>query len=165
VQLDKAAIGMFPVIKEKLARFPRLRFILFLDDLSFDEEDASYAALKAALEGSLATADNARIYVTTNRRHLVKESHSSRTGDDVHMADAREEARSLFDRFGLVITYVAPDKREYVSILQQILRDRGVIVPDEQAALIAERYAIKKGGRSPRAAKQLADMIESGTAL
>lgn len=165
VQLTKAAIPLFPVIKEKLSRFPRLRFILFLDDLSFDEEDASYSALKAALEGSLATADNALIYVTTNRRHLVKETHSGRDGDDVHAADAREEALSLFDRFGLVITYIAPDKREYVSILQQILRDRDIRLSDEEATALAERYALRKGGRSPRAAKQLADMIQNGSAF
>lgn len=162
LQLDKSAIEVFPVIKEKLARFPHLRFILFLDDLSFAEEDASFAALKAALEGSLATANNMRIYATTNRRHLVKESHADRAGDEVHAADAREESLSLFDRFGLVITYIAPDKREYVSILQQILRDRGIDMDDEQVALLAERYALRKGGRSPRAAKQLADLIESG---
>lgn len=160
VQLTKADVPHFPAIKEKLSHFPFLRFILFLDDLSFEEEDASYAPLKAALEGSLATADNARIYVTTNRRHLIKESHSARSGDEVHVADAREEALSLFDRFGLVITYIAPDKREYISILQQILRDRNICIPDDEAATLAERYAIEKGGRSPRAAKQLADRIQ-----
>lgn len=162
LQIDKSAIPLFPVIKEYLARFPRLRFIVFLDDLSFEEDDGTFAALKAALEGSLATADNARIYVTTNRRHLIKESHAGRAGDDVHRADAVEESLSLFDRFGLVITYIAPDKREYVSILQQILHDRNICISDEDAALAAERYAIKKGGRTPRAAKQLADLIESG---
>lgn len=163
LQISKSAIPMFPAIKEKLALFPKLRFILFIDDLAFEENDGAFAELKAALEGSMATAENALIYVTTNRRHLVKESRSSRSGDDVHVSDTAEEQLSLFDRFGLVITYLAPDKNEYVSILHQILADRGINVAPQAAALAAERYAIKKGGRSPRAAKQLADMIQSGT--
>lgn len=160
VQISKEAIPRFPELKRKLAAFPSLKFIIFLDDLTFEEDDPTYAAFKAALEGSFAVAENALIYVTTNRRHLVKESVSSREGDDVHAADTAQEQLSLFDRFGLVITYIAPDKREYISILRQILADRGIQKDDNELTQIAERYAIKKGGRSPRAAKQLADMIE-----
>ena len=164
LQLDKSAISFFPVIKEKLAAFPSLRFIVFLDDLSFESDDASFASLKAALEGNLGKADNVRIYATTNRRHLIKEQHSARSGDDVHAADTMEEQLSLFDRFGLVITYMAPDKNEYISILRQILADRNIFVPESELCLLAERFALRKGSRSPRAAAQLADRIQNGTA-
>ncbi len=161
IQLNKSAIPHLGAVKEKLAEFPYLKFVLFFDDLTFSADDDLFSALKAEAEGGLSAASNALIYVTTNRRHLVKESLSARECDDVHAADTAEEQLSLFDRFGLVITYIAPDKKEYVSILQQILRDRNIELSYDEAASLAERYALRKGGRTPRAAKQLADMIES----
>ncbi len=157
VQLTKADIPQLPQIKELLSSFPRLHFIVFLDDLTMEENDEAFGALKAALEGDLSTAPNVRIYATTNRRHVVRETHASRQGDDVHAADTVEEQLSLFDRFGLVLTYIAPDKRQYLSILGQILRDAGMDFAESELTLAAERYALEKGGRSPRAARQFAD--------
>ncbi len=77
-----------------------------------------------------------------------------------HAADEVQAELALFDRFGLVVTYINPDKAEFVDILRQILRSRGIKWRDEYAQ-IAELAALKKGGRSPRAAKQIADLIES----
>lgn len=140
----------------------KFKFIIFIDDLTFDSDSNEFATLKAALEGSIVKSKNALIYATSNRRHLINETHSSRNaGDDVHMADTRETVLSLSDRFGLVVTFMNPDKKEFILILKQILQDRKIKMNDIDLELTAERYALKKGGRSPRAAKQLADMIEA----
>lgn len=161
LQAEKADIRRLTQIKEKLAQFPNLHFIVFFDDLSFDDEDETFSLFKSALEGDLGAADNIVIYATTNRRHLIKEN-TARGADAVHASDLIQEQLSLFDRFGLVITYIAPEKREYLSILEQILSDRGIAYNRETVFAAAERYALKKGGRSPRAAKQFADMVACG---
>ncbi len=161
LEVPKAAIPDFKRIITKLADV-NFKFIIFIDDLSFDEGESDYAALKAALEGSFAKTKNVLIYATSNRRHLIKESHSDRLAGDVHVSDTIEEQLSLSDRFGLILTYVNPSKKEYLEILKQILADRGLSLPENELETKAERYALKKGGRSPRGAKQLADMIESG---
>ena len=135
----------------------RQKHIIFIDDLAFDENDRRADVFKAALEGSLDGADNALIYCTSNRRHLIKESdrREGRSRNDELQAEL-----ALFDRFGLVVTYINPDRDEFIDILKQILRSRGLHWRDEYAS-IAELAALKKGGRSPRAAKQIADLIES----
>ena len=135
----------------------RQKHIIFIDDLSFDENDRRADVFKAALEGSLDGADNALIYCTSNRRHLIKETDRS----DVRRRNDEVQAElALFDGFGLVVTYINPDKDEFIDILKQIVRSRGLHWRDEYAS-IAELAALKKGGRSPRAAKQIADLIES----
>ena len=98
---------------------------------------------------------------TKTRRHILKENHSDRLGDDLHAADTMEEQLSLSDRFGLTITFMAPTKPEFLSILSGILADRNVAVEPQKLAAMAERWALRKGGRSPRAARQLADILES----
>lgn len=160
IEVSKSSIPDFPVILKLIENMRCFRFIIFIDDLSFTEGADDYAELKAALEGSVNRLDNVLIYATSNRRHLVKESHADRTGD-VHQSDSFQEQLSLSDRFGLVVTYINPDKKEFLKILQGILADRKVEVNESELMLAAERYALKKGGRSGRAAKQLADMIES----
>lgn len=137
---------------------PTVKAILFIDDLAFEAHGDDCTALKAALEGSVEKIDRMRIYATTNRRHIVREK---RSDVDVHGGDTVEEQLSLSDRFGLTVTFIAPDKRAYLSILQQILADRGICLDADTVAAIAERWALRKGGRSPRAAQQLADCIES----
>lgn len=160
LEVSKSAIPDFPVIFKRLEKLRCFRFILFIDDLTFVEGADNFAELKAALEGSVSRLDNVLIYATTNRRHLVKESHADRTGD-VHLGDAIQEQMSLSDRFGLVVTYINPDKKEFLTILRKILADRNLTLGDDVLSRLAEQYALKKGGRSGRAAKQLADMIES----
>ncbi|MCM1334799.1 MAG: ATP-binding protein [Bacteroides sp.] len=139
-----------------------LRFILFLDDLTFSDGDESYGFLKQVLEGSvIPMPPNCLIYATTNRRHILKETVSERNGDELHAADARDENMSLADRFGLYITFVSPAKGEYLDIVRQIAEDRGIIVPREELERLAERFALKKCGRSPRTAKQFVDILEA----
>lgn len=160
VELARGELSRLPKLRAELGGFKQ-KFILFIDDLVFDGDDVGADEFKTALEGSLdAPAGNTLIYCTSNRRHLYKETDKqnvARRSDDV------QAELALFDRFGLVITYINPDKDGFVDILKQILRSRSIKWHDEYAA-IAELAALKKGGRSPRAAKQIADLIESNYA-
>lgn len=157
IELAKSELKSLPRLRESLRGFKQ-KYILFIDDLSFDENDGGADEFKTALEGSLdAQSSGALIYCTSNRRHLYKETDKSAMRN---AADEVQAELALFDRFGLVITYINPGKAEFVDILRQILRSRGIKWRDEYAQ-IAELAALKKGGRSPRAAKQIADLIET----
>lgn len=154
VELPPKMVKMFPWLCERIAASP-FRFIVFLDDLSFDQEDENFAALKAFIEGGLAgRPDNLVIYATSNRRHLVRESFSSRQGDEIHLRDTLETATSLSDRFGLEITFSVPDKDEYLYIVDELAEEYGVGLPTEELHLLAERFALRRSGRSPRTARQ-----------
>lgn len=154
VELSPRMITAFPGLCERIAASP-FRFIVFLDDLAFDQEDENFAALKAFIEGSLAGRPrNLVIYATSNRRHLVRESFSSRQGDDIHLRDTLETATSLSDRFGLEITFSVPDKEEYLYIVDELAAEYGVTLPADELHLLAERFALRRNGRSPRTARQ-----------
>ncbi len=136
-----------------------LKFIIFIDDLSFGKNDDSFAMLKAALEGSAsARAKNAVIYATSNRRHIVMESFSDRDGDDVHHGETVQELMSLSDRFGLVVYFGRPDKKLYLKIVHALAQRAGV---DGVSGLDeeAEAFALAKGSRSPRAAEQFIESV------
>lgn len=155
IELKKTDIGALDKIRARLAGLKQ-KFIVFVDDLSFEENDARVDGFKAALEGSLAGGGNVLLYCTSNRRHLVKETER----EVKNRNDETQAELALFDRFGLVVTYINPDKAEFIDIFKQILTSRGVKWREEYAS-VAELAALKKGGRSPRAAKQIADLIES----
>jgi predicted AAA+ superfamily ATPase len=147
-----------------LGRSP-LRFILFLDDLSFKGEEKEYSFLKQALEGSVRVMpENCVIYATTNRRHIVKET-SSEQADEHHGADARDANASLADRFGLFVTYLMPDKRTYLDIVRKMAEDRHLDIPAEKIDLLAERFAVRKACHSPRTARQFVDKLDAFSAL
>lgn len=161
IEVPKSAIPEFPLLLEKLVDSP-MRFIIFIDDLSFSSDDDSYASLKAALEGSVsARQNNTLIYATSNRRHLVKESFSARDGDELHRTDTIQETMSLSDRFGLSVTFLNPDRSRFYEILDKITADRGIDADPQRIHAGAERWALERGGRSPRTAKQYIDMVES----
>ncbi len=165
VQLDKQDIPSIPHLFEVLQNVP-LKFILFIDDLSFNEDEEGFNVLKQCLDGSLTVRPaNILIYATTNRRHIIKETNSGRNGDAVHTADAIDDNMSLTDRFGLFITFTSPGKELYLEIIRQLVADRGIVVDAEVLETGAERFALKRCGRSPRIAKQYVDMIESRIAL
>ena len=137
-----------------------LKFILFCDDLSFSSDDDGYAALKAVLEGSAAArVPNAVIYATSNRRHLVRESFSSREGDDVHRRDTMEEMLSLSARFGLTVLFSRPAKALYLEIVRTLAAEKGIPLPTEELDRLAEAFALAKGGRSARVAAQFVDKL------
>ena len=138
------------------------RFILFCDDLSFEAGDPGYKALKVALDGSLDTApDNALIYATSNRRHLVPEYMSENleakvVDTEVHFGDSIEEKISLSERFGLWLSFYPFNQEEYLSIVDHWLRQLGINRFDEHARNEALRWAQARGSRSGRAAWQFA---------
>lgn len=151
----------FPLLAEKIAALP-MKFIIFIDDLSFQSQDQSYTTLKAVLEGGLsARPDNALIYATSNRRHIVKERLSDRSFevDDINTRDNMQETLSLSDRFGLTVCYTVPNKKEFISIVCALADERGLDIPQEELAAGAERFALSRSGRSPRCAKQYIESL------
>lgn len=165
VEIPKQYLLCLDRIVEQIADLP-MKFILFIDDLAFSEDDKSFGILKAMLEGSVfKRPDNIAIYATTNRRHIIKETFASREGDEVHRADTIDEALSLSDRFGLCVTFTVPTKDKYLDIVRLLAEDRALSVNMDELLKGAERFALSKGGRSPRLAKQYVDNIESRLAL
>lgn len=159
IELSKADIDDFHRVSSLISKIP-LKFIVFIDDLSFSNDNDSFAQLKAALEGGLAAKpSNMLIYATTNRRHLIKETFDSRQGEELHINDSIQEELSLSDRFGIVITFINPDRKQFYDILDAMARDRGVDIPTDELHMLAERWSLSKGGRSPRGAKQFIDSL------
>ena len=161
VEMPKEQLFDFPLLADKIAHLP-LKFIIFIDDLSFQHQDQSYTALKAVLEGGLAARpSNALIYATSNRRHLVKERLSDRAMeiDDIHTRDNMQETLSLSDRFGLSVCYTAPTKKEFLEIVAAMAAQKGVKMTEEMLFAGAERFALQRGGRSPRCAKQYIESL------
>jgi uncharacterized protein len=170
-----AGLRLVEVAKEDLGALPRVlgalrgrgpRFILFVDDLSFEEHEVEYKALKALLEGSVEEPpENVRVYATSNRRNLIREGFSDREDDDLHAGDTMQEKQSLAARFGLRVTFPAPDQRRYLEIVEGIAAGRGLVVPGDELrekALLWDRW---HAGRSGRTARQFVDELEAGRGL
>ncbi len=159
IELSKAQLPELPRVCGKIRENP-LKFIIFIDDLSFNKNDDSLGTLKAILEGSAsAKSENAVIYATSNRRHLVKESFSDREGDDIHANDTKAELLSLSERFGLTVLFGKPDKKLYLEIVKNLARKKGIDLDEASLFAKAEEYALRKGGRSARAAEQFTDLL------
>lgn len=162
IEVRKDQLVDIPAIIDELSHNP-LKFILFIDDLSFNQTDDNFSALKAILEGSVsAKSDNIAIYATSNRRHIVRESFKDRdSSDDIHRNDTVQELMSLSERFGLAITFVKPSKECYLDIVRNIANQHNVEYDEEKLCMEAERFALIKGGRSARVAKQFVESILS----
>ncbi|MGN0643324.1 MAG: ATP-binding protein [Huintestinicola sp.] len=161
IELKKSQLHELPDVMESIAGNP-LKFIIFIDDLSFASDDEDFGALKAVLEGSVAAkASNAVIYATSNRRHLVKESFSDRNGDDIHARDTIEELTSLSERFGLKVTFIKPNKDTYLKIVEYLAEQYHLTCDKETLFTQAEAYALRRSGRSGRAARQFVEMMKS----
>jgi uncharacterized protein len=165
VEVKKEDLGQLGSVMEILrGRGPR--FAVFVDDLSFEEHEVEYKALKALLEGSVEQPpENVRLYATSNRRNLIRESFSERgegsAGDDVHARDTMQEKLSLAARFGLRLTFPSPDQARYLEIVAGLARERGLTVPAEdlrKRALLWDRW---HAGRSGRTARQFVDELEA----
>ncbi|MCD7741447.1 MAG: ATP-binding protein [Ruminococcus sp.] len=160
IELKKSQLHEIPEIVNQISRNP-LKFIIFIDDLSFTEDDEDFAALKAILEGSVSsTADNLCIYATSNRRHLVRETFTAREGDEIHFNDTMQELLSLSDRFGLTVTYIKPDKKLYLSVVEDLAKQYEIKTPIEEVKKQAEAFALSRAGRSPRVAKQFIEYLK-----
>lgn len=163
IEMPKESLMDFPKLVDQIAGIP-MKFIIFIDDLSFSKETDTYAALKAVLEGGLAVRpENSLIYATSNRRHLIRETFSEREGDELHRGDTIQETLSLADRFGLSINFSLPDKARYLEIVRKLAVGRGLTeqLPIEELEAAAERWAMTRGGRSPRCARQFIDDAEA----
>ncbi len=159
VEMPKERLMDFPLLVDKIAALP-MKFIIFIDDLSFQSQDKNYTSLKAVLEGGLAARpDNALIYATSNRRHLIKESWADRDTDDINRRDNMQETLSLSDRFGLSVCFGNPDKKEYLEIVFALADRAGIKTSPEELSVLAERFALGRGGRSPRCAKQFIESL------
>ena len=165
IEVPKEYLRELPDLTDLLAGIP-MKFIIFIDDLSFSQQDDNFGALKAVLEGGLAARpSNVLIYATSNRRHLLRETFSDRQGDEVHHADTVQEAVSLSDRFGISLTFLIPDKEKFLHIVEQIAEDRGLSVDRDKLLAAAEQWALERGSRSPRYAKQFIADLEAKLAL
>lgn len=162
LEVKKNQIEKIPAISDDLASLP-LKFILFIDDLSFAGGDDNFSALKAILEGSVSSGgDNTAIFATSNRRHLIRESMQDRTGDDLHVNDTLQETSSLAARFGLTIVFQRPDREGYLAIVDELAKRYGLDMAPEELHQKAETHALRHNGRTPRLAKQFVELLKSG---
>lgn len=161
IEVRKDQLRAIPKILDELSGNP-LKFILFIDDLSFLKDDDNFNALKAVLEGSVtAKSGNVVIYATSNRRHIIKEKFSDREGDDIHRNDTMQELISLSERFGIHITFSKPSKETFINIVRHLAGESGIDIPESELILLAERFALERGGRSARLARQFIDGLVS----
>lgn len=159
IELPKHQLVYFPDILAAI-RSRGLRFIIFIDDLSFEDFETEYKYLKAVIEGSVeARPDNVLIYATSNRRHLIKESWKDREGDDVHVADSLQEKLSLVDRFGVTITFTSPDQEEYLEIVRGLARKHNIEMPEDELTEQALQWVMWHNGRSGRTAQQFINYL------
>ncbi|MGI6778319.1 MAG: ATP-binding protein [Acetivibrionales bacterium] len=167
VEVPKSRLIDFPIIINCL-RKSSLKFIIFVDDLAFEDNEENYTALKAALEGGVEIRPgNVVIYATSNRRHIIKERFSDRTGlysanrdDEVRAADSIQEKLSLADRFGITVVFSSPDKQKYLHIVEGIAKKRSLLISKEQLHEQALKWALWYNGYSPRTARQFIDWLE-----
>jgi len=167
IEVPKTYLCDLPEIIRVIKDKPQ-KFILFIDDLAFEDNEESYTALKAVLEGGLSTRTrNVVIYATSNRRHLIKEKFSDRAGlisnnneDEVRAGDTIQEKLSLADRFGITVTFSSPDKKRYLDIVDKLAASRGLNVDMEWLHKEAMKWELLYNGRSPRTAQQFIDWVE-----
>ncbi|MCQ2474006.1 MAG: ATP-binding protein [Saccharofermentans sp.] len=158
VELPKTEIMNLPDVIEMLSQIP-MKFILFIDDVSFESNDDRIGPLKSILEGAASGGrKNIVIYATSNRRHLIKESFADRS-DEVHKTDTMAEQMSLSERFGLRVLFDKPNKMDFLTIVHKLCELRGISIPEEELDMKAEQFAIRGGGRSARLARQFVDLI------
>ena len=161
VEVRKDQLRSIPKVLNELSSNP-LKFVLFIDDLSFLKDDDNFNALKAVLEGSVtAKSNNVVIYATSNRRHIIKEKFSDREGDDVHRNDTMQELISLSERFGIHVTFSKPNKETFLHIVHHLAKENGIEMPTDELDGLAERFALERGGRSARLAKQFIEGLLS----
>ncbi len=159
VQIFKHNLINLDKLFEKLKDLP-YKFVIFADDISFDESDRSLSTMKAALEGSLIQCPkNAVIYATSNRRHMVRESFKTRNGDEVHLNDTINEISSLSERFGINLLFSRPTNEEFNDIVLKLALDNNINIEQKELIKQAQRLALVKGSKSPRIARQFIDNL------
>ena len=159
IEVSKSDRSRLPQIMSEIKK-RNYRFILFLDDLSFEEDESDYKELKAMLEGALETrSDKVLIYATSNRRHLIRETWGDRSDmeyhEDVHRSDTMEEKLSLAGRFGVTIYYPKPGPQEYLEIVRMLALRNGIELKGRELEDAARKWELRHGGMSGRTASQL----------
>ncbi len=140
------------------------KFIIYMDDLSFEEDESDYKFLKALIEGGVETKpDNILIYATSNRRHLIRETWKDRSdmeqNGDIHRSDTVEEKLSLAYRFGVTIGYYKPSRQEFHEIVKELAARNGIEIEEDSLNLEADRWEMSHGGISGRTAQQFIDHL------
>lgn len=162
VEFDKTQLDQIPVITDRLHGNP-LKFIFYIDDLSFGTGDDAFCMLKGILEGGITgRPDNIVIYATSNRRHMIRETFEDRQGTDIHLNDSLQQNMSLAARFGLAITFSKPEKDLYLEIVTRLAKEAAIDLPEEELLVKAEAFAIRRNGRSPRTARQFIQLLAIG---
>jgi uncharacterized protein len=165
IELSKADMINLPQVVEKL-RTSSLKFVIFVDDLSFEEDEESYKALKVVLEGTLtARPQNVVVYATSNRRHLIREFFGDRPrlsdADEVHTWDTVQEKLSLSDRFGLTLTFEPADQETYLQIVRGYAQRFAIEISDDDLTHRALQWAVRHNVRSGRTARQFIDHLKA----
>ena len=163
VEVMKSELSGLPTLIETLRGLPN-KFIIFVDDLSFEEDDESYKSLKVVLEGTVtARAQNIVVYATSNRRHLVREFYGDRPrpkdADEIHNWDTVQEKLSFSDRFGMTLTFEPANQETYLEIVNHLVRRSNLVIPSEDLEFRALQWATRNNGRSGRTARQFVDFL------
>ena len=169
IEVSKADLRDLPTIVDRLRHQPQ-RFIIFVDDLSFEADDDAYKALKVVLEGNLtARPTNVVVYATSNRRHLVREFFADRPrpvdADEIHHWDTVQEKLSFSDRFGLTLTFEPADQATYLEIIHHLAAEAGLMLNAEDVDYQALQWATRHNGRSGRTARQCIDFLKAAQAI
>lgn len=160
IEIKKNQLHFITDIIEKLSCSP-LKFIIFIDDLTFSSNDDTFSYLKAILEGGVNSfPNNIAVYVTSNYRHLIKENFTDRDGDDIHIEDTIQQIMSLTNRFGMIITFQRPGRDLFKEIVLSYAKENNIKTDKEELIKQAEAYAIRSAGRSPRVAKQFIELLK-----
>ena len=166
-------LRVFEIYKHQFQDLPRIsetlrrrnyKFIIFIDDLSFEEHESDYKYLKAIIEGGIESRpENILIYATSNRRHIVKEVWKDRDdmehNGDIHRSDTVEEKLSLASRFGIAINYSSPSRETYHEIVKTLASKSGLVIDEQELLSGADRWEIRHGGKTGRAARQYIDYL------
>lgn len=163
IELTKSQLPQLTNLTAILKGYPQ-KFIICIDDLSFEENETGYKDLKTLLEGSLEVRPaNILIYATSNRRHLIREHFTDRkefTSDELRSSDTVQEKLSLSDRFGITLVFPSPSKEEYLDIVKSLAEERNLELEESELVRLALQWELWHNGRSGRTAKQFIDYLE-----
>ncbi|HEY9668917.1 MAG TPA: ATP-binding protein [Coleofasciculaceae cyanobacterium] len=163
IEVGKSELKDLPILQERLRDVPH-KFIIFVDDLSFEDDDDAFKALKVVLEGSVtARSQNVVVYATSNRRHLVREFFEDRPrprdSDEVHAWDTVQEKLSFSDRFGLTLTFEPANQDRYLEIVRHLAEQSRISLSHNELEYRALQWATRHNGRSGRTARQFIDFL------
>ncbi len=169
IEVNKSTLNNLPIILEQLRNLPQ-KFIIFVDDLSFEEDDDAFKALKVVLEGNItARANNVVIYATSNRRHLIREFFAERPrpkdSDEIHNWDTVQEKLSFSDRFGLTLTFEPANQATYLDIVNYLAKQVAINLPQAELEFRAKQWSTRHNGRSGRTARQFIDHLKAELAI